>query len=231
MAKYFFLFLMSTPLFLSAQCDQAVTPINGRMGYQSRGQHCEGFYRSLVSAQDLQIVHFTKGNLKYSSTDPEQITLSVPVKTEPSVNIRGMGIPRNLYYRMDAVLNSGQSFIWNTATVLLDNSSTKYSRLVGLLGYTESNGRRVYVPVKVNQSESQVLRIKFVASTTVKQLKWRLRGKTDYQPIRNGRTFTPGRTIPITLPSELASGDYTLEIIGKERDGVTDISEVIRIKI
>lgn len=231
MAKVFLIFLMTSPIFLTAQCDKDLDPIYGRMGYQSRGQHCEGFYRSLVSAQDIQIVHFTKGNLSYSSSKPEEIELSVPVNTDSPVHIRGMGIPRNLYYRMDAVLNSGQSFKWNTATVLLDDSKTKYARLLGLLGFTESNGRRVYVPVKVSNSENQALKIKLVASTIVKQLKWRLRGKTEYKSIRGGREFVPGRAITIALPSDLAPGEYTLEVIGKEKDGVTDISGVLQIKI
>ena len=72
MDKLFFIFLMIFPISLigqNAQCDENVTPIYGRMGYQPRGQHCEGFYRSLVSAKDIQIVRFTKGNLSYSASN------------------------------------------------------------------------------------------------------------------------------------------------------------------
>lgn len=215
-----------------AQCDDSVRPTSGSLGYQARGQHCEGFYRSLVSANDPQIVHFTKGRLAYSATEAETIELSVPVKTSLPVNVRGMGIPRNLFYQMDVVLDHGKSFRWNTGEILLQNQSTKYARMLGLLGFTESDNRRVYVPLQVNPSEEdQSFQIKLVASTTIKQLKWRLRGKTEYEEIRGGRLFTPGRAIPITLPDKLSSGEYTLEIQGKERDGVTDVTKVLRIRI
>ena len=140
-----------------------------------------------------------------------------------------MGIPRNLYYRMDAILEHDGFFIWNTKTVLLDNAKTKYARLVGLLGFTESNGHRVYVPIQVNKADDQALQIKLVASTTIKALKWRLRGKTDFKSIPG--SFTSGRAIPITLPKNLTSGEYTLEVLGKRRDGVTKISKTIDIKI
>ncbi len=231
MRTLFLLYLMILPLFLTAQCDEDLTPISGRMGYQSRGKHCEGFYRSLVSAYDIQLVHFTKGRLSYSSTEAEKVKLSIPVQTETPANIRGMGIPRNVYYRMDATLPYGQSLVWNTQTVLLGNASTKYARLVGLLGFTEDHGRRVYVPVQINEPENQSLLIKLVASTTVKQLKWRLRGKTAYTPIRDGRSFLAGRAIPISLPQNLPAGEYTLQIVGKDRSGVKDVTEVIQIKI
>jgi hypothetical protein len=227
-----FLLFLCLPFLTIAQCDDSVRPTSGSMGYKARGQHCEGFYRSLVSANDLQIVHFTKGRLAYSATEVEKIQLSVPVRTNSPVNVRSMGIPRNLFYQMDVMLNSGESFSWDTGEVLLRNQSTKYARMLGLLGFTESGDRRVYVPVQVNQTEEdQGFQIKLVASTTVKQLKWRLRGKTDYEAIRDGRSFTPGRAIPITLPNNLSSGEYTLEIQGKERDGVTDVTKVLRIRI
>ncbi|MEL7122613.1 MAG: hypothetical protein AAFO07_24415, partial [Bacteroidota bacterium] len=81
--KYLAIILFLTaPLLLISQCDSKVKPIPGSTGYKSRGKHCEGFYRSLVSATDLQIVHFTKGKLTYSSSEAQNIELSIPVKTQ-----------------------------------------------------------------------------------------------------------------------------------------------------
>ncbi len=226
--------LVLCPCLLSAQCDESKKEraIRGSMGYQSRGAHCEGFFGSLVSANDLNIVNFSKGRLAYSSTSPEVITLSVPVSTAVPVNVRGLGIPRNLYYQMDVTVNSYEKFEWNTGTVLLKNQSTKYARLLGILGFTVINGRRVYVPIQVNAADRAFpYEIKLVASTKVTQLKWRLRGRTEFQSIRGGRPFTPGRTIPITLPKDIPAGEYTLEVQGKESDGVTDISKLLKIQI
>lgn len=220
------------PIFCIGQCDDSKRPIRGTMGYQPRGKHCEGFYRSLVSANDLQLVQFTKGRLAYNATQPEDLKLSVPVKTKETVNIRSLGIPRSLFYQMDVVLGAGESFTWNTGTVLLKHQSTKYARLMGLLGFTESNGRRVYVPIQINTPDAnQAYQIKLVASVKVQQVKWRLRGQTEYQKIRAGRSFTPGRAISFYLPKGLPGGEYTLEVQGKEGDGVTAIDLVEKIRI
>lgn len=224
--------LLLAPFLSFCQCDDSVRPISGMLGYKERGEHCEGFYRSLVSANDLQIVHFTKGPLTYSSTEAENITLSIPVSTSSPVNVRSLGIPRNLFYQMDVILKSDETFNWNTGTVLLKKQKTKYARMIGLLGFTEANERRVYIPIKVNNPESnQPFQIKLVSSTKVQQLKWRLRGKTEYVKISNGRAFTPGRAITFRLPNNLTSGEYTLEILGKESDGVTNISKTLKIKL
>lgn len=218
------------PFLIFTQCDGDIKPISGSMGYQERGEYCEGFYRSLVSANDIQLIHFTKGKLTYSSTESENIQLSIPVRTVQNVNIRAMGIPRNLFYRMDIILKAAASFKWNTGAVLLRNQRTKYARMLGLLGFTEVNNRRVYVPVQINNGDAGY-QIKLVASTRVKQLKWRIRNKTEFKKIRDGRPFSAGQAITISLPDNLPSGEYTLEVLGKENNGVTNISKVVKIKI
>ena len=233
----FFIFVMALcfiPDFIGAQCDPVLKEraIHGSMGYKSRGGHCEGFYKSLVSANNFQIVHFTKGRLAYSASEPESIDLSFSNAIEEPVNIRGLGIPRNLYYQMDVAINKGETFSWNTGTVLLKDQGTKYARLLGLLGFLESNGRRVYVPVQVNNPDKESpYQIKLVASAEVTQLKWRFRGEEKFKKIRNGRSFMPGRAIPIKLDATLPAGEYNIEVQGKERDGVTDITMLIRIRI
>lgn len=227
-----FLLLLTTPFMLVAQsqCDSSVEAAPGSTGYRSRGAHCEGFYRSLVSATDLQLIHFTKGKLKYSATEAENLKLSIPVNTNMPVNVRSMGIPRSLFYRMDVQLSLGETFNWNTGSILLKNKSTKYARFIGLLGFVESSSNRTYLPVQVNNS-SEGYQLKFVASSKVQQLKWRISGQTSFRMIRGGRMFNAGQAISISLPGDLEPGTYTLEIKGYEDDGVEKVGDRVTIRL
>lgn len=226
------LVILIIPLSIFAQCADDLKSIGGSMGYKNRGQYCEGFYRSLVSSTDLQMVHFTKGKLSYSSTEAETLQLSIPVSTNQEIKVRGMGIPRNLFYRFDATLGMGEKFEWKTGTILLKNAQTKYARLLGLHGFTESNGDKIYFPVQVGDANKQAAyQIKFVASGLVQQVKWKIDGQTDFELLKNGGSFSSGRAITIALPVDLPSGQYKLLLLGKEKDGITPVSSSITFKI
>ena len=232
-----FLFIVATafllPLFIKAQ-DQTKLEraISGAMGYKDRGDRYEGFYNSLVSATDLQIVQFTKGPLKYSAEHPESIMLAVPATETQAVNVRGMGIPRNLYYQMDLTLKPGTKYSWGTGEVLLKDSRTKYSRLLGLLGFTESGGTRTYVPIEVNEPEANAYyMIKLVSSSLIREVTWKLKGYSEFKELRNGGEYPAGRDITIYLPKELPAGTYNLEIYGYESDGVTPVAKSFKIRL
>ena len=227
--------LLMLPFWGNTQCDPEREKLatKGNMGYQFRGQHCEGFFGTLVSANELQLVNFTKGILSYSSTETQDLELSVPVSTNGIVNVRGVGIPRGVYYQMDVALAAGQTFKWDTGPVLLKHKSTKYSRVLGLFGFTESTVARTYMPVQVKGSkQAGYYYLKLIASIPVTQLKWRVAGETTFKKVSGGRKYTAGRSITIRLPADLKPGSYKVEIQGKRKDGVKDITpRLIRIKI
>ncbi|MBK8655628.1 MAG: hypothetical protein IPN20_17345 [Haliscomenobacter sp.] len=124
MFRLFFLFLvLLAPDFLAGQCDNQITPAdNAVLRYKYRGNRCEGFYRSKVSAKSLALVSCTLGEFRFKSDPEERITLQVA--SEKAVNIRAQGIPIDLYYRMDASLEPDQKLEWDVASVLLKDSKT-----------------------------------------------------------------------------------------------------------
>lgn len=228
-----FLMLTSIPFILEAQRDPSIKPIAGPMGYQSRGAHWEGFYRSLVSAADLQIVNFTKGAFKYSASQPENLKLSVPVATNRPVSVRCNAIPRNVFYQMDVLLTSGKTFIWNTGGVLLKNQNTKYSRLLGILGFQElADKKRVYFPIQTNDQQADAaFEIVVVASTPIKEVEWQVQDHTSYQKIREGLPFQAGQPIRMQLPKSLKPGTYVIKIKGMDHTGTNPITDDLQIKI
>ena len=222
-----FLFLLSLQSgwsSLAAQCDPDIKPTdNPILRYQDRGNRCEGHYRSKVSSSNLQLVSFTQGIFRFKGEQEEVITLTTPVEAEDTVYLRAMGIPFELYYRMDALLLRRRPFRWPVGEVLARDIRTRYARNIGLYGYIDTLGKRVFVPVRPvsdqyqpDNSKPTKYWIRFVASRRLSQVRWRLRGQTDYQLLRDGGSFYSGKPIPIRLPATLEPGRYTLEIEAKE---------------
>ncbi len=221
-------------ILLMAQCANIEPATSmGSLQYKDRGKHCEGFYRSLVSANDLVLVSFTKGPLRYSSDNAEKLHLSLPTSINEQVRIRGYGIPRDLYYRMDLVLKPDDEFDWNTGTVLLKNNRTKFARFIGLLAFKGQKKKRTFMPVIVNTPKvDQPYLIQFVSSTRITQVKWRIVGHTEFVKINEGQSFRRDKPIKINLPNDLGSGKYKLEIQGREAtNGITPITRTITFKI
>ena len=218
-----------------ASCDPSIEPAKSlaQLQYKNRGQHCEGFYRSRVSANDLSLVSFTKGPLRYPSTEAKTLKLSIPASIDQQANIRGYGIPRDLYYRMDLSLSKGESFDWDTGTVLLKNDRTKHARFIGLLGMSRESGSEVFVPVAVNLGTNQHPYVmQFVSSTRITQVKWRIVGHTQFVKVNEGRSIRRDKPIKIILPGNLKPGKYTLEIQGRDAsDGITPIAHPVTFRI
>jgi len=228
-AAFLFLFALQgslpslTPK-LTAQCDPTIKPTTNRsLRYQNRGNRCEGLYRSKVSSSNLRLVSFTQGIFRFKGEEEEMITLSTPVKAEDTAYLRATGIPFDLYYRMDALLLRRRPIRWPVGEVLARDSRTRYARNIGLYGYIDAPGKRVYIPIQPvsDQYKPNNLRptdywIRFVASKRLSQVRWRLRGETEYKLLREGGSFYSGRPISIRLPATLEPGRYTLEIEAKE---------------
>jgi len=227
-AAFLFFFCLQTSSFylapsLTAQCDPAIKPTTNRsLRYQDRGNRCEGLYRSKVSSSNLRLVSFTQGIFRFKGEKEEVITLNTPVESEDTVFLRATGIPFDLYYRMDALLIRQKPIRWPVREVLARGSRTRYARNIGLYGYVGSNRKTTYVPVRAvsdqydQNNSSSGYRIKLVASTSLSQVRWRLRDQTEYKLLRDGGRFYSGWLIPIQLPADLAPGAYTLEIEAKE---------------
>lgn len=215
---------ITLPHRVHAQCDPGIEPDNNQaLQYKDRGNRCEGMYRAKVSSTTLRLVQFTKGAFLYGSEQDEVITLSTPVVAIPSVRVRATGIPRDLYYRMDGALDRGSTLQWQVRDVLRRNTRTKYPYNVGIYGYLGDDPiPDAYVPIRAVSNKKDATAIgtsylvKLVATARLKNVKWRLRGETNYQLLNEGESYYPGRAITITLPSNLKPGAYTLEVCATE---------------
>ncbi len=204
MFRLFFLFLvLLAPDFLAGQCDNQITPAdNAVLRYKYRGNRCEGFYRSKVSAGSLALVSCTLGEFRFKSDPEERITLQVA--SEKAVNIRAQGIPIDLYYRMDASLEPDQKLEWDVASVLLKDSKTAKAFNIGLLAFRESEGNKIFYPVKsvsklltpANTKDTVLLQL--MGSERVESLKWQLNNGPAI-PLKG--PFPDGRSIRIKIPA------------------------------
>jgi len=89
----------------------------GIYGYQVRAKdaRCEGFYHSLVAAEDLELVSLTKGPITYKLDVDDSLTLAAPdinALKATRLQVQAKAIPTGTYYRMDTAINSTQSMSW-----------------------------------------------------------------------------------------------------------------------
>ncbi|AEE48163.1 hypothetical protein [Haliscomenobacter hydrossis] len=208
--------LLSCCLAAQAQCDARIAPSdNSTLRYQTRGNRCEGFYSSKVSAASLELIACTLGDFRFKNDKAEVITLSLLSGGKQSVNIRAQGIPINLYYRMDATLQAGKTLAWEVSPVLLKDARTARAYNIGLLAYQGEGTQQVVFPVapqskllpKSTVKDSLVLQ--FMGTARLASFRYQL----DNGPLKPlAGSFPDGRPIRIKLSAALPKGLHTLTI-------------------
>jgi hypothetical protein len=129
----------------------------GIYGYQVRVKdaRCEGFYHSLVAAEDLELLSLTKGPITFKLDVDDSLTLAAPdinPLKATRLQIQAKAIPIGTYYRMDTAINSTQSMSWQTATVLRPAKLSADS--IGLLSWVEQGLTKIFVPISVSRGDS-----------------------------------------------------------------------------
>lgn len=208
------LFLIST--FARTQCDAKIEPSeNSTLRYQMRGNRCEGFYRSKVSAASLELIAFTIGEFKFKNDQKELIILSLPSAGKEAVKVRAQGIPLNLYYRMDAELVAGKTLTWEVAPVLLKDERTTRAYNIGLLAFQGAGNKQVFFPVTPQSkllpknSVKDSLILQFMGTARLASFKYQL----DQTPLKLMKgSFPDGRPIRVKLSADLPKGLHTLVI-------------------
>jgi hypothetical protein len=156
---------VALPTLVGAQgpgCDPAVerNSRGGILGYQSRGDHCEGLYATDVAATAMWVASLTEVFDDYNLQDAAPLTLSWSAPAGAPVHLRAQGIRRDLYYRMDAERGGG-SGEWAWSTDFLASQGIERAD-IGLLGWTreQAGGARhdVFVPLRVTQESRDHLR-------------------------------------------------------------------------
>lgn len=132
-------------------CDPDLDPIDGATGYQARPTAmCEGLFVSRVGAPAIELVSLTRGQpIKGSAAST--LRLSVAGAASPAsgpVRLRAVGIPPGLYYRMDADVGPGQTFLWQASRVL--GAINVPLQQIGIFAFFDDRtGTPVYLPVTV----------------------------------------------------------------------------------
>jgi len=139
----------TTPIL--AQCDKSLTPTtNDLIKYKPRQNRCEGFYIAQVSGS-LEVVGFIKGTFSYELNPSEEI--QVIAETPDEINVRAVGIPMTLYYRLDGRASKGKSLVWKVGDVLFTARVPSYN--IGVYGWVQKGPIEVYLPVQTRATISQ----------------------------------------------------------------------------
>jgi hypothetical protein len=227
------------PLLAGAEpvCDPYLRPpANDPLGYQARGDRCEGRYIADVAGTTLHIASFTRSFENYELTAGGQLDVHWPPAGRAPVRLQGMGLRPRLYYRMDTTRPLDQSpFRWPTAVLAglgiarPDLGVVAWARLP--VGSAE---QPVYLPVTVGQGSGGA------PARSYRIVVWPGRELTEVfvtlapagddgrpgRPVRSGQPLRHGfypadRGIPIAIPfTELGRpGLYHLLIAATIRGG------------
>lgn len=231
-----FLFGQSLPVSAAEDpCDpNLLRPSDDPLGYQLRGDRCEGRYDLQPSSLVLFIVSFTESFEEYNLKSGENLIVEWSIPKEQKVHLRAQGLKPRLYYRMDTVRNPGStSYHWPTDILRTLNIARGDIGAVAWARYSMNEvSRDVYLPLRIRQTQqaaqSGVYRVVlwpgkelaevFVSVATV---------KADGSPgdfIKDGEALNYGyypalRGIEFEIPKLERPGIYYLEIGATLRSG------------
>lgn len=147
---------------LSAQsnCDPSLLKMStGPLGYQDRGDRCEGTYIKQVGSTTLFVASFTEFFEQYDvkSGKPLQIEWD-NLENKTGVQIRALGVKQKLYYRMDSFEPAAAtSYSWSTNILASLNISKKDIGIIGTMRHNVGQVQRdIYLPLRIGQQASAV---------------------------------------------------------------------------
>jgi hypothetical protein len=199
----------------NSQCNISVVPSSNRaISYKNRENRCEGFYQDKVTF-GLKLVSCTLGDFRYSTNNEEVINLSiVPISNTEQVHIEAQGIPNDLYYRMDATLQSGKILNWDVASVLLKDARSARDYNIGVKAFQTQNNQKVIIPVVTSSkflppvSKDSIV-MKFINTTRTSSFQYQL----DDGPLHLLKgSFPPGRLISFKLGANIQKGIHVLKL-------------------
>ncbi len=239
------LIIVTAVMFLSygaqkviAQCNPDIKPsANSTLSYQERGDNrCEGFYTAKIGLANMEVVSFTRGNFIFAADSEEVITIASKEKTPAPLNITALGIPKDLFYRMDAQISpEGASQVWKASDVLIKNPRTQLSRNIGVLGYYEADDKKVYTPLSTStkvakyESTSQPI-IKIICNSRVTDVRYSLDNGEEVKLSGARRNYPSGMPIKIQLPENL-KGEHVIEIKARKYNSTQWVTKRLNVKV
>jgi hypothetical protein len=210
---------------------QACSPLQavaGAVGYQLRSgdSRCEGFYQSPVAGASLELLSLTSGPIAYQIRSDGAVHITAPnlgPLNSAEIQVQAKALPLGTYYLMESSVPSAGSMKWPMGPVLAPAKLTPDS--IGVTGWIEKDGRRIFVPVLVSEHPSAIAtKTSIIAilrsSVDLDELLWRIwlnsisekppewkKGKERAGALRAGQ--------PIKLELEPGTGVRILEVVAK----------------
>ncbi len=214
----------------SGGCDKDIRPDDNRtIAYRKRDNRCEGFYRSEVTANPIDVVSLMKGRLRFKLDKNEVIEVSSPFIRNRPVHVRAVGIPIKTYYRMDAELDPGGKLVWPVGEVIYQKRL--HAEKIGVFGSVMNQKKEIYVPVSTaaklakNAANDEMIRLCLRIAADVEIVKWRYAAVINDLPGQSGnwqdvgkRRYRIGRPICVTLPQQTKTGELFVEIAAREKN-------------
>jgi hypothetical protein len=195
----------------TAQCDATLKPEDSEFGYKQRAANrCEGFYLSGIPEQSLDLVSATIGKISYDLNDKIICITSPYVEAPILIRASGIALGTLSFYRMDAKLELKEKELkWPVKDVLSPRGLPASG--IGILGFKDSGGERLIVPVLVRRDGSSDKTDKSVililrATVDVKEVRWR------YSECINSITCKPGKWDEIHSKSFNKGWPFVIEL-------------------
>ncbi|HHM05568.1 MAG TPA: hypothetical protein ENJ19_07475 [Gammaproteobacteria bacterium] len=213
--------LLAAAVQAAPPCDPSLRPIAGHIGYQVRERRCEGFYVSPVSAPGIELLAFLRGRLQFTLKAGERLRLAAP-GYGGALRVRTVALSPRTYYRMDAALPPGGRLDWPVDSVLRPSGLGPGD--IGVLGWFEEGGAKVFVPVRVTSrsappGDGGALRLIVRSAVDVERYYWRVypaRGRPgEYLPGPKNRRA--GQPVVLELPPG-ESGRLRVEVAAKVKN-------------
>jgi len=145
---------------LSAQsnCDASLLKMStGPLGYQDRGDRCEGTYIKQVGSTTLFVASFTELFEQYDAKSGKPLQIEWDnLATDTGVQIRALGVKQKLYYRMDSFRPAATtSYSWPTDMLASLNILKNDIGVIGTTRHAIGQVRRdVYLPLRIRQQSN-----------------------------------------------------------------------------
>lgn len=216
---------------------------DGALGYQKRQikdstqSRCEGLYQSPVNSK-FEIISLLWGGLAYK--DNSTLHVHWPSdNSQSSLFITGTSKIPGVFYRMDAIIDEKLPFHWPVSEVLRDVGIS--SENLGVFGWFKTNGKIIYVPIKITELnqvqkkiEQETVTLIMRADFDLERVILRKLGDPSMQnwTVINER-FSAGEPISVDLQKwiSVAKGEnFPLQVIAKIIDDEEQILETFYIR-
>jgi hypothetical protein len=224
--------VMASPALHAAQCLADVqAAVSGPMGYQARGDRCEGLLRRFVgNSSAVDLIGYHVAGLGFATTSGEPLKLvAIGTDRQRRVTLRAMSLTSRAYYQMDRVdLAVMEEFVWPTADVLgaVTNpaSASVDPSKIGIVACSNRCSDRpdtVYWPVGVFPSKENsggfAYAVVLRSDTRARLVGMRLSssGREVDVPLPQAVLFGDGVTV-VPLPAGLAPGEWNLTVEARD---------------